>query len=169
MRDTPSTKPTARSRRAGRRPAAGRFLRPLWVEVLEDRTLLDGNVPLGTAKAPLLAGLQGLSDWSRSLSSVGKLGQQLALIGQSIGQALDIASILQHQLTDKVQAAYLNYTDDVVNVLKGLGNGTGGSLTLTVDPTKTSGGLVPGVLSSQPPPAVACLACPGHPFGGGDR
>lgn len=145
MRDTPSAKPNARStrtRRAARRPAAGRFRRPLRVEVLEDRTLLDGNAPLGAAKAPLLAGLQGLSDWSRSLNSFGKLGQQLAVIDQSIGQALDIASIVQHQLTDKVQAASLTYTDDVVNVLRALGNGTGGSLTLTVDPTRTSGGLV---------------------------
>jgi hypothetical protein len=92
-------------------------------------------------KQALLDSLNGLDNVASALASFDKLGAQLPVIDTSIGKALNVASVLQNQLINPLNAATTTTTDNVVNVLKGLNYSSGG-LTVGVDPTKVTGGLM---------------------------
>src|SRR5260370_20147784 len=82
------------------------FSKKLYLELLEDRTLLDNgltNTPLTAAQRDnLLRGLQGLNDWANALGGYNQITQQLTLVNRSIGQALDLGDALRQGLTKPV-------------------------------------------------------------------
>jgi hypothetical protein len=60
------------------------------LELLEDRVLLDNqlyNAILTSAQRDaLLAGLQGVSNWTQTLDNYSKIAQQIPFINQASGQ-----------------------------------------------------------------------------------
>ena len=114
-------------------------------EVLEDRRLLSlSDMSLSAAQqAALSSGLQGLATYTTSLAQYGVLGQQLPVVDQSIGSALNINGILQNQLVTPLQTALGSAADSnaVVTALQQL-NYSGNGLTVTVASASVSGGEV---------------------------
>ena len=119
--------------------------RPLVYEVLEYRRMLSlTNFALSPSQQTALAnGLQGLATWASSLDQYGMIAQQLPVIDQSIGSALNINSVLQNQLVNPLQTAIASAADSnvVVNALQQLSY-SGNGLTVTVAPASVSGGEV---------------------------
>jgi hypothetical protein len=115
-----------RSRKSKSQPAATKALRTpalrsLCYEVLEDRRFLSlSNTSLSAAQQSALSnGLQGLANWSSSLGQYGVVAQQLPIVDQSIGSALNINGILQNQLVSLLQSALTSASnsDAVVSAL----------------------------------------------------
>lgn len=116
-------------------PFGGVRLRPLIYEILEDRRLLSlSNMSLLAAQQTALEnGLQGLATWSNSLDQYGLLAQQLPIVDQSVGSALNLNGILQNQLATPMQSALSTASNSnaVVSALQQL-NYTGSGLAVTV-------------------------------------
>ena len=72
-------------------------------EPLEPRLLLDATSPLTAAQILALEhGLQGVADFAKTLDQFGQLAQTLPVVNQTVGGALNIASLLQTKLVDPV-------------------------------------------------------------------
>jgi hypothetical protein len=131
-------------RRSNRLRDLKRFRRVVF-EQLECRLPLDGGLTSAAISSAqrqaLLDGLTGFSAWTDVLGNSSKLAQQISLVDTSIGQELDVGSLLQKQLIGPLAAAPAATTDSLVNLLKGLST-TAGGLVITVDPTMVSGGLL---------------------------
>ena len=70
--------------------------RPLRIEFLEERALLSMTTPLTAAQqSALVSGLQGLSQWTEQLASYAQLGQQLPLVGGTLGNLANISTAVQ--------------------------------------------------------------------------
>src|SRR5262245_19350355 len=114
-------------------------------EPLECRLPLDGGLVNSALSAvqrqALLNGLNGVATWSDSLANYNKLAQQLSIVDTSIGQELDVRSILQNQIVAPLNAATAATTDALVTSLKGLST-TAGGLVVTVNPASVTGGLL---------------------------
>ena len=127
------------------RPLGGVRLRSLIYEILEDRRLLSlSDMPLSQAQQTALSnGLQGLATWSSSLGQFGPLAQQLPLVDQTIGSALNISGLLQNQLVAPSQSALASASDSnaVVSALQQL-NYSANGLAVTVASASVSGGEV---------------------------
>ena len=88
----------ASSRPAGgdgpERTALQRRSRPLFVESLEPRTLLDGGlhstVFSAAQKQVIFDGLSGLANWADTLDGYGQLAQKLPVVGQTIGNGYQL-------------------------------------------------------------------------------
>ena len=95
-------------------------------------------------KAALLAGLQGLGNWAETLDTFTQFAQDLPVVGQSLGETLDIGNILLTRLYDRVNAYFTGdgtpTTDELVVALKNL-DATVGNLTVAVDDATVAGGL----------------------------
>jgi hypothetical protein len=91
------------------------------------RTLLSA-----AQQAALSNGLQGLATYTTSLAQYGALGQQLPVVDQSIGSALNINGILQNQLVNPLKTAIASASDSnaVASALQNL-NYSGNGLTVT--------------------------------------
>ncbi|MCW5625853.1 MAG: LEPR-XLL domain-containing protein, partial [Burkholderiales bacterium] len=104
------------------------FRRKPLLEALEPRLLLSAD--LTPVNESLISnGLQQLQAWSQTVGSVGELAHSLPVVNTTIGQAVDLAAILQSRIVTPVQA-YLaqggvQTTDGIVAALQGvLGAGT---------------------------------------------
>ena len=114
--------------------------RPLGFEYLEARRMLSlTNIALSASQQTALHnGLQGWATWANTLDQYGMLAQQLPVIDQSIGSALNVSSLLQNQLVIPL-LNNLSSSSTVVAALQGLiysGNG------LSVTVSSVSGGEV---------------------------
>src|SRR5579883_1848298 len=107
----------------------------LGLEILEDRTLLSSgltNVAISSSQLSLIqTGLQGVAQQVNTLSTDGNLNQQLPLVDQSIGQALNPGNLLQTRLVQPLQTGNYKSTNDIVAALSGL-NYSGGGVTFSV-------------------------------------
>jgi Ca2+-binding RTX toxin-like protein len=138
--------------------------RKFLLEPLEPRLLLDATSPLLPAQLVALEnGLQGFADWANTLDNFDKLSQQLPLVNQAVGDALDIGGLIKTKLVDPV-VQHLNLTDvdpstigdqapslaSVENLLKGLPDI--GAVTSFLDANELHLGLVlaPGRSVSVP-------------------
>ena len=86
-----------------------------------------------TQTASLLGGLQGLPPGPPASTSTGSLAQELPVVDQSIGAALDISNVLQVGLVNPLQsqAGGIVTSDNIVSALKGLNSSLAG-LTISV-------------------------------------
>jgi hypothetical protein len=137
------------------------FSRPR-LELLEDRTLLDGglvNAAITQAQANgILGGLHGLVTFANSLDAYGLLNQNLPGIrllqnapdAVTVGRAVDIAGGLQRGLVDPVSAFFQEHdgsahhlpsANELVKVIKDELSGNYNGLMITVDPRLVTGGL----------------------------
>jgi len=95
----------------------------------------------------LLDGMDGLIDWAGSLEAYGLVAQVMPFIGLSIGEALELRTVIDERLATPV----INYlstpgskdSDGLVAFLQGLDT-TSGGLTITVNDATVEGGLVGG-------------------------
>ena len=105
---------TTRAREESQRRRMRRALsrrRRFFVEPLEPRFLLDATTSLLPAQTVALKdGLKGFADWADTLDTFDKLSQSLALVGQTVGNALDIGGLLKTTLVDPA-VQHLNQTD----------------------------------------------------------
>ena len=130
-----------RLRKAKEVPAV-RKRRKALLEPLEPRVLLSADIDPVKGQA-IVDGLKGLADWGDDLDAFNELAQNIPIVDQSIGGALDVGSILRDQLEDAVEtyfAAPGANTDGLVAVLKGLDT-TVGDLSVSVDDSKVEGDL----------------------------
>jgi Ca2+-binding RTX toxin-like protein len=114
------------------------------LSVLQAATTTPMN---STQTSSLLDGLQGLATWASGLDQYGLLGQNLPLVDQSIGSALNISNVLQVGLVNPLQPLQnqanngsVVTSDNIVNDLKGLSSSTTG-LTISVLSSQVTGGL----------------------------
>jgi hypothetical protein len=96
----------------------GRFWRKPFLEVLEDRTLLDGGL-IGSALSnaqtqTLLSGLHDVAGFTNNLAQVSLLAQKIPIVDQSIGSALNISDLIQTRLVTPLQGATITSTDNFV-------------------------------------------------------
>ncbi len=133
----PKTKPL--DRRSRRREFA--------IELLETRLLLDAdpiNAPLSSAqRQSIISGLNDVASWASSLANTGQFATVLPLANQSIGQSANVGNMLTAGVVSYLDATSQSATntDQFVDAIEGLSR-TAGELTIAVNPTSVTGGLV---------------------------
>jgi len=129
----------------------GGLSRQLRLEPLEPRLVLSTiNVAIAQSEEDILVGgLAGLAGWADTLDDHNLVAQLLPVVGQSIGDGLDLGDILDQGLAQPVAAYFLGdptdpTTDELVTAITNLQGATFDNVTLTV--TGVSGGksTVPG-------------------------
>ncbi len=96
----------------------------------------------GTQTSALVSGLQSLASWASGLDQYGLLGQNLPLVDQSIGSALDISNLLEVGLVNPLAGDGGNAvtSNAIVTTLKNLGN-SGNGPNLSLGASQVIGGL----------------------------
>ncbi len=118
----------ARSRAAARNAEPVPFRRTALFEALEPRLLLSADLA-PQAESQLQDGLAQLQTWAQTVGTVGELAKDIPGVGTTIGQAIDLAGVLQSRIVAPV-TAYLDFagtqtTDGVIAALESvLGAGT---------------------------------------------
>ena len=120
----------------------------LGMDLLEDRTLLDGGL-VNAALTPehvsmLRGGLTGLTSWLRTLGAHGQHAQSIALVNRSLDTAMQLGNTFQQGLQQPLQT-YLGVaeptTDGMVEAIQNLSRDYG-ALVVAVDPNSITGGMV---------------------------
>jgi hypothetical protein len=109
---------TSSGRPEGRPGRKRRYRAPLGIERLEDRTLLDGTPLTAPQQQALLDGLQGLATWAGRMGNFDVLGQRVTVVGQTVGQAVQLDQLFNTRLYQPVRQ-YLSTPEPTVEGLVG--------------------------------------------------
>ena len=90
--------------------AAAKKRRKALIEPLEPRILLSADIEPEAAQV-ISTGLNVFADWADELDTFNALDQSLSIVNQSIGEVLDVGSILRDHLRDPVEAYFADPDD----------------------------------------------------------